>query len=209
MLPGIYMDIDFYAKVDEELAKIPYCSPKCNYYMACPVCDRSDTNAAPCVLLMLEESQRRRFVNLYLRGRDGLKAEATELLFNLARKLDLKQNPGDMITYIDTILKIDRSFKVDTTKVKETPKIEQEEAPARVEVTVTKKAKSKDPDEKIVRKLERELDDNPESLFNSPVVDETKAKLKIGDFKLPNEKKVISVTVDGICGALEGSEFEP
>ena len=56
MLPGIYMDIDFYAKVDEELAKIPYCSPKCNYYMACPVCDRSDTNAAPCVLLMLEES---------------------------------------------------------------------------------------------------------------------------------------------------------
>ena len=173
------------------------------------MCDRSDTNAAPCVLLMLEESQRRRFVNLYLRGRDGLKAEATELLFNLARKLDLKQNPGDMITYIDTILKIDRSFKVDTTKVKETPKTEKEEAPPRVEVTVTKKAKSKDPDEKIVRKLERELDNNPESLFNSPVVDETKAKLKIGDFKLPNEKKVISVTVDGICGALEGSEFEP
>ena len=34
MLPGIYMDIDFYAKVDEELAKIPYCSPKCNYYMS-------------------------------------------------------------------------------------------------------------------------------------------------------------------------------
>ena len=205
MLPGIYMDIDFYAKVDEELAKIPYCSPKCNYYMACPVCDRSDTNAAPCVLLMLEESQRRRFVNLYLRGRDGLKAEATELLFNLARKLDLKQNPGDMITYIDTILKIDRSFKVEAKKTKE-PETETEEAPARVEVTVTKKAKSKDPDEKIVRKLEKELDDNPESLFNSPVVDETKAKLKIGDFKLPNEKKVISVTVDG---RTEGSEFEP
>lgn len=205
MLPGIYMDIDFYAKVDEELAKIPYCSPKCNYYMACPVCDRSDTNAAPCVLLMLEESQRRRFVNLYLRGRDGLKAEATELLFNLARKLDLKQNPGDMITYIDTILKIDRSFKVEAKKTKE-PETETEEAPARVEVTVTKKAKSKDPDEKIVRKLEKELDNNPESLFNSPVVDETKAKLKIGDFKLPNEKKVISVTVDG---RTEGSEFEP
>ena len=205
MLPGIYMDIDFYAKVDEELAKIPYCSPKCNYYMACPVCDRSDTNAAPCVLLMLEESQRRRFVNLYLRGRDGLKAEATELLFNLARKLDLKQNPGDMITYIDTILKIDRSFKVEAKKTKE-PETEQEEAPARVEVTVTKKAKSKDPDEKIVRKLEKELDNNPDSLFNSPVVDETKAKLKIGDFKLPNEKKVISVTVDG---RFEGSEFEP
>ena len=199
------MDIDFYAKVDEELAKIPYCSPKCNYYMACPVCDRSDTNAAPCVLLMLEESQRRRFVNLYLRGRDGLKAEATELLFNLARKLDLKQNPGDMITYIDTILKIDRSFKVEAKKTKE-PETETEEAPARVEVTVTKKAKSKDPDEKIVRKLEKELDDNPESLFNSPVVDETKAKLKIGDFKLPNEKKVIFVTVDG---RTEGSEFEP
>jgi len=198
------MDIDFYAKVDEELAKIPYCSPKCNYYMACPVCDRSDTNAAPCVLLMLEESQRRRFVNLYLRGRDGLKAEATELLFNLARKLDLKQNPGDMITYIDTILKIDRSFKVEAKKTKE-PETETEEAPARVEVTVTKKAKSKDPDEKIVRKLEKELDNNPESLFNSPVVDETKAKLKIGDFKLPNEKKVISVTVDG---RTEGSEFE-
>ena len=205
MLPGIYMDIDFYAKVDEELAKIPYCSPKCNYYMACPVCDRSDTNAAPCVLLMLEESQRRRFVNLYLRGRDGLKAEAIELLFNLARKLDLKQNPGDMITYIDTILKIDRSFKVEAKKTKE-PETETEEAPARVEVTVTKKAKSKDPDEKIVRKLEKELDNNPESLFNSPVVDETKAKLKIGDFKLPNEKKVISVTVDG---RTEGSEFEP
>lgn len=204
MLPGIYMDIDFYAKVDEELAKIPYCSPKCNYYMACPVCDRSDTNAAPCVLLMLEESQRRRFVNLYLRGRDGLKAEATELLFNLARKLDLKQNPGDMITYIDTILKIDRSFKVEAKKTKE-PETETEEAPARVEVTVTKKAKSKDPDEKIVRKLEKELDNNPESLFNSPVVDETKAKLKIGDFKLPNEKKIISVTVDG---RTEGSEFE-
>lgn len=199
------MDIDFYAKVDEELAKIPYCSPKCNYYMACPVCDRSDTNAAPCVLLMLEESQRRRFVNLYLRGRDGLKAEATELLFNLARKLDLKQNPGDMITYIDTILKIDRSFKVEAKKTKE-PETETEEAPARVEVTVTKKAKSKDPDEKIVRKLEKELDNNPDSLFNSPVVDETKAKLKIGDFKLPNEKKVISVTVDGRS---EGSEFEP
>jgi hypothetical protein len=173
--------------------------------MACPVCDRSDTNAAPCVLLMLEESQRRRFVNLYLRGRDGLKAEATELLFNLARKLDLKQNPGDMITYIDTILKIDRSFKVEAKKTKE-PETETEEAPARVEVTVTKKAKSKDPDEKIVRKLEKELDNNPESLFNSPVVDETKAKLKIGDFKLPNEKKVISVTVDG---RTEGSEFEP
>ena len=59
-----------------------------------------------------------------------------------------------------------------------------------------------------MRKLEKELDNNPDSLFNSPVVDETKAKLKIGDFKLPNEKKVISVTVDGRGGDAPGSEFE-
>jgi len=198
------MDIDFYTKIDQELAKIPYCSPKCGYYMVCPVCDRSNTDTAPCVLLLLEETQRRRFVNLYLRGREGLKAEATELLFNLARRLDLKQNPADMITYIDTILKIDRSFKIDPRKVVETPKEEQEEAPARVEVSVTKRAKSKDPDEKIVRKLEKELDNNPDSLFNSPVVDETKAKMKIGEFKLPLEKKVIEIAVDGRAG----SEFE-
>lgn len=201
------MDVDFYAKVDEELSKIPFCSSKCNYYMACPVCDRSNTNAAPCVLLLLEESQRRRFVNLYLRGRAGLKAEVTELLFNLARRLDLKQNPADMMTYIDTILKIDRSFKVDPRVVVETPKIEREDAPATIEVAVTKKAKPKNQDEKIVRKVERELDNNPDSLFNSPVVDETKAKLKIGDFKLPLEKRVVPVVVDGRAN-LEGSEFE-
>ena len=203
------MDIDFYTKIDEELAKIPNCSPKCNYYMACPVCDRSDTNAAPCVMLMLEESQRRRFVNLYLRGREGLRAEATELLFNLARNLDLKKNSGDMITYIDTILKIDRSFKVDPAKIKETPKIEQEEAPATIEVTVSKKAGNKDPNEKIVRKVEKELDENPDSLFNSPMVDEMKAKMKIGEFKLPQEKKVIAITVNGRTEIPEGSEFEP
>ena len=59
-----------------------------------------------------------------------------------------------------------------------------------------------------MRKLENELDNNPDSLFNSTVVDETKAKLKIGDFKLPNEKKVITVSVDGRSFEEPGSEFE-
>lgn len=192
------MDIDFYAKIDAELVKIPYCSSKCNYYMVCPVCDRSNLQVAPCVLRMLDEPIRRRFVNLYLRGRDGLKAEATELLFNLSKKLDLKNNPDDMVKYIDTIIKVDRNFKVDQKKIIETPKIEQEEVPSRVEVKVVKQAKPADPVEKMVRKVEKELDNNPESLFNSPVVDEMKAKLKIGDFKLPNEKKVITVAVSPV-----------
>jgi len=188
------MNVDFYQQVDRELAKIPYCSCKCNYYMVCPVCDRSDTNTAPCVLLLLPEDQRRRFVNLYLRGREGLKAEATELLFNLARTLNLKNNPDDMITYIETILKIDRAFKVDTKKIQVSA--DEEIAPAKIDVSIVKRAGKKDPDERIVRKLEKELDENPDSLFNSPVVDETKAKLRIGDFKLPNEKKTIFVKLD-------------
>ena len=186
------MDTDFYTKIDKELVRIPYCSSKCEYYTVCPVCDRSDTDAAACALRMLPEDKRRRFVNLYLRGRDGLKAEATELLFNLANNLDLKKNPDDMITYIDTILKIDRSFKVDPKKIIETPKIEQEDTPERVEVVVTKKAKPADPFEKTVRKVENELDNNPESLFNSHVVDEIARPVTVDDFKAMG-KKVIQI----------------
>jgi hypothetical protein len=191
------MDIDFYTEIDKQLAKIPYCSSKCVYYMICPVCDRSNTQAAKCALLLLDDSMRRRFINLYLRGRDGLKAESTELLFNLAWKLDLKNKPADMITYIDTILKIDRSFKV-TVDSKAGPEMKaskSEEIPESIDVVVTQKAKKPDPNEKIVRSVEKELDKNPESLYNSHLVDEMKARMKIGQFKLPNEKEVIEINM--------------
>lgn len=162
--------------------------------MVCPVRDRTESDIAQCSLRMLPEEKRRRFVNLYLRGRAGLHAEATELLFNLANRLNLKENPEHMITYIDTILKIDRNFKPTGNAAKK--ESERDETPIKapkIEVSIAKKAAKKSPEELIVRGVEKELDWNPESLFNSPVVDETKALLKIGEFKLPNEKKEILI----------------
>jgi hypothetical protein len=171
------MDLDFYTKVDTELSKIPYCSSKCNYYTVCPVCDRSGTDLASCAMRMLPEGKRRRFVNLYLRGRDGMRAEATELLFNLANGLDLKASPTDMITYIDTIIKIDRAFKAPVGELKRAYEIDEAEViPEKVTVTVNQKAKRTDPDEKIVRKSQKDLDNNPDSLYNSTVVDEIVSK---------------------------------
>jgi len=191
------MNLDFYAKVDAELSKIPYCSSKCVYFMACPVCDRSGTDLAACSLRMLPEVKRRRFVNLYLRGRDGMRAEATELLFNLANTLDLVKSATDITTYIDTIIKIDRAFKAPTAELKRAYEIQDAEViPDKIEVTVNQKAKRTDPDEKIVRKSIKDLEENIDSLFNSGLVDELKAHMKIGEFKLPNEKLPIEIEID-------------
>jgi hypothetical protein len=191
------MDIDFYTKIDQELAKIPYCSSKCAYYMGCPVCDRSGTDLAACTLRMLPEAKRRRFVNLYLRGREGMRAEATELLFNLANNLDLVKSTTDITTYIDTIIKIDRAFKAPTSELKRAYEIQDVEViPDKVEVTVNQKAKKSDPDEKIVRKSIKDLEENVDSLFNSGLIDELKASMKIGEFKLPHEKLPIEIKID-------------
>jgi hypothetical protein len=152
---------------------------------------------------MLPEDKRRRFVNLYLRGRDGLQAEARELLFNLANGLNLKTSPADMITYIDTILKIDRSFKV-TTPASKKVEPEEDEVPQKIEVVVSKKAKAKDPDEAIVRKIEKELDKNPESLFNSNVVDLVASPIKFPEF--PSKKREIIVDLRGIKPAEQPAE---
>lgn len=193
------IDIDFYTKVDKELAKIPYCSSKCDYYSVCPVCDRSGSELAACSLRMLPEDKRRRFVNLYIRGRDGLQAETTELLFNLATNLDLRKNPADMITYIDTILKIDRAFKIPAVGRSAGPKMEAEDyIPEVIDVTVSQKAKKPDPNEKIVRKIERQLDENKESLYNSPIVDQICAG--VGKIKASQIKMLASA---GAGGALE------
>jgi len=191
------MDVDFYTKIDQELIKVPYCSSKCNYFMICPVCDRSGTDLGACALRMLPEDKRRRFVNLYLRGREGMRAEATELLFNLAAKMDLHNNPAHMTQYIDTILKIDRAFKVTNAEIKRVEDIEDAELiPERVEVTINQKAKRTDPDERIVRKVLSELDDNPDSLFNSPILNKMKAKVKLGEMKMPTTQIPIEIKID-------------
>jgi uncharacterized protein YwgA len=176
--------VDYYTKLDFELSKIPYCSSKCTYYAFCPVCDRSGLDVAPCVMLMLPEKKRRRFVNLYLMGRDGLQAEARELLYNLANSLNLKDNAEDMMKYIDAILKIDRNFKIDQRKVIETPIIEKEDIPSKVEVVMSKKAFKKDPDQKAVETVMKELDDNVESLYNSGLIDELKESMRVKKLEL-------------------------
>ena len=190
------IDVDFYARVDLELRKIPFCSSRCAYFIICPVAARDETENSVCALLGMPEKERRRFVNLYLRGRDGLKAEAIESLYVLARKLRLSDDADDILKYLDALLKVDRSFKVDVRKVEETPKIEQEKVPDIVQIQVVRKEKPPDPLEKTVRQVEGELDNNPESLFNSPVIDEIAARQKISNFKLPGDKKVISIHVD-------------
>ena len=44
--------------------------------------------------------------------------------------------------------------------------------------------------------MEKELDRNPDSLYNSPLIDEMKARMKIGEFKLPLEKTEVTVQLD-------------
>lgn len=185
-------NLDFYQEVDLALEKIPYCSPKCTYYSFCPVCDRSGSTLAACSLRMLPDEKRRRFVNLYLKGREGLKSEILENLFHLGMKLVMRGNsatPEDIERYLSMALKVDRQFKIDQKvleipiTISEPPKEVEEPEPMIIDVVVTEKSKPKDPIERTVRKVEKELDNNKNSLFNSPVVDEIAAKMRIKKYK--------------------------
>lgn len=167
------LDQDFYEQVDTALSKIEYCSQKCVYYVICPVCDRTGSDIARCALRMLPDDKRRRFVNLYLRGREGFKAEAIENLFNYGMKLNLHGNSAsadDIRKYVEMLVRVDKTFRTDH-RVKEIPLIEQEALPEVIDVTVTKAAEKPHPDQKVVNKVKKDMDDNPDSLWNSPKID--------------------------------------
>lgn len=191
------METDEYQKLDAVLAKIPYCSRKCLYAEICPVADRTGSELAVCSLKLMDPDKRRRFANLFIIGRDGLKAEAYEALYNLAAKLDLKGNPSHIISYIDNLLKVDRGFKgfADLKAAGPPMKAPEEAIPEIINVSVSQKAKKPDMAHKEVVKVAKELE-HPDSLYSSPVVDklvdeyEEKWGLKTSTkFKMPIEKE--------------------
>ena len=141
------------------------CNTTCEYYYRCPLVPRSkETEVFACAARTLDEKSKRRFMNIFVFGEEGVREEIVSNLFFLSEKLDFK-DPKEQKDYIQLLL---QCYKV-LYKGEEKPKSRTE--PLTVNVKGIKLPKKPGEAVSVVLEDNSEIQTDPESLFNSPVID--------------------------------------
>lgn len=100
---------DFYENVIRDRQ---FCNTTCQIYTRCPLSIQSKlSNKEDCRVKAMDSDTRRRFVRLFVFGDDGLYDEAMSTLFDLSQVLDIRHNKKEMITYLDLVVKLARTFR--------------------------------------------------------------------------------------------------
>lgn len=151
------MSENSWEKFQSTLATRETCSRDCEYYESCPLMPLSkEKGVFSCVARGLSISEKRKFMNFFMRGEDGIRHEIMGIMFNLTKLLDM-EDLRDVKTYMDMLLRVHREL-YSNKKPEEKPM-----KPMTIKVTGTKGKK--------VEKTEENddfLNRDEESLLNSP-----------------------------------------
>lgn len=159
-------------EVDHVLGQRINCNRDCRYYMICPLRPTS-APSGECLLAQMPLSFQQTFIDLFLEGRPGLIHEMIMTLWRFRIAANIDGSKKDAEQYFKLLLKFHREV-YGSAKQTESPKdldvIVREVGLAGAGPTRT--LKSKDARLNGLRVLEDDIiKDDPESLFNSPILD--------------------------------------
>jgi hypothetical protein len=144
------------------LATRETCSRECDYYDKCPLMPVVKAQGVyTCIVKGMSLDEKRKFMNFFVGGQQGLRDEIMLVLYDFTNTLDLK-DPKEAKSYIDLLLRVHREFysvKKDDNKVNR---------PLTVTISETE---GKRPREKT-SPIRDTVDEDPESLLNSPDLEE-------------------------------------
>jgi len=93
------------------------CDDTCVFHHICPLI-RFSAGGKRCPAQNLEPKDKITFINLFLMGDDGVRAEIMRAVYNLARILDLEGDAKSILQYIEVLLKIAKMGDKKPTKEK-------------------------------------------------------------------------------------------
>jgi len=103
---------------DSVLKRREDCTASCEIYGVCPFSNYdSRKGKQECVVKNLDKIDKNRFIAIFVFGDEGLKNEALKMLYKLGGILNLEDDPKEMQSYLEMIVKIIKAFKIDYTKV--------------------------------------------------------------------------------------------
>lgn len=95
------------------------CTVDCKYYHKCPlsISDLMGKKERECRVRKLNDDDLNRFLTFFVFEQDMLKDEAFRLLFRMGQVLNLRSDAKEMQMYLDNMLKIIRTFRIDVTSL--------------------------------------------------------------------------------------------
>lgn len=155
-----------WATFTEYIEKRTTCDGHCRYYYVCPYIEHVKLKL-PCKVISLPNKDRQRFLNIFVLGEGGLREEMLKTLYSLGQNLDLEGNTKDMQTYAEQINRIYRSLYAKEEK----KSVEKPTKPPKFNIKGTKLPKKKDEPLTIVLEDGSTIQDDPNSLLGSPILD--------------------------------------
>lgn len=137
------------------------CTTDCKYYHRCPLAITERKKKEPaCRVKGLSDEDLNRFLTFFVFEQDGLKDEAFKILFKIGQTLNLKDDVREMNIYLDTMMKIIRTFRID-------PSAQGLDEPISIKITDYGQDLALNPESKVWREEGLVLQEDPESLVHS------------------------------------------
>lgn len=140
------------------------CDSTCVFHHLCPL-TKFNSGGRRCPAQNLDPNDKLRLINLFFMGDEGIKAEVLKSIFQLGKVLDLEGDPKHILQYIDVLVKASKTYYQEKAKVPTKP----------IDLAVSITTVGKTPD---YIDITPEGGEDPETLLNSPVVDQIMAEYR-------------------------------
>jgi hypothetical protein len=134
------------------------CDIGCPMFASCPM----TVYAPECLVTLMKEEDKRKMLTIFFMGEDGLKTEILSSLFRLSQYLNMK-DMHELQIYLDSLLRVHRQLYTSKTK--------QPSPMQAVQIIMGDSVPNKKSDTPMVILEEKDSTADPDSLFNSPMMD--------------------------------------
>lgn len=146
---------------EDILADRHTCDTECIYFHKCPLAYGKARKETKCRVRELPDDQIVRYLTFFIFDETGLRDEAFRILFKVGQVLNLRDDAREMNMYLDMLLKIIRTFRIDVNNVSGL------DEPISINIKDFGSDKPLDPAEKVWRQEGVVLMEDPESLVHS------------------------------------------
>jgi hypothetical protein len=134
------------------------CDISCPVFASCPMTIYSPE----CLVSVMSDMDKRKMLTIFFMGEDGIKTEILNSLFRLSQKLDMK-DVNDLRIYLDNLLRVHRQLFNQKNKT--------QQPMSAVQIIMGDVAPRREESRPMVVLEERDITKDPESLFQSPELD--------------------------------------
>ena len=174
-----------YKSLSNSLRKRKRCSPKCFYFESCPLMSMSMADKdKKCMMKAFPERIRSRFTKVFLEGEEGLINEIRSAIYQYGLQADASTSLREKKDFIELLLKLHKAIygdksqiisdkeplQINIQQISELPKPMREIEPIIEAVESKRSIQLKEAIQKECSDI-ADVESDPESLFNSPVVE--------------------------------------